>query len=296
MSEQAVVFGDADGLVGVVTDPPTADRSAVECKPCPAVILFGAGFIHRVGPNRLNVKLARRLAARGFTVLRFDLAGFGDSAPTSLPLAESAMRDTIAAMDFLAASRGAREFLLVGLCSGAACALYAAWRDRRVVGAALLNPRPRHSGLFARLHQRCVVRKYRQLGLSDPASFLQTVAWKGSLKKAWRIGRAAAGIARGGTNQDDGMQEIASVAAKLHAMAERGVRFLVVASEWDQAWDYVELIRAEAHFAPRLPEEIAVHAVAGADHTFTLERLQQSLFAAIDDWSGTWTPALAQRG
>jgi hypothetical protein len=141
-----------------------------------------------------------------------------------------------------------------------------------------------------------VVRKYRQLGLSDPASFVQTVAWKGSLKKAWRIGRTAAGIAHGGATQDDGMQEIASVAAKLQAMAEGGVRFLIVASEWDQAWDYVELIRGDAQFARAAPEAIAVRSIAGADHTFTLESQQQSLFAAIDDWSSAWTPALAQRG
>src|SRR5262249_60034136 len=43
-------------------------------------------------------------------------------------------------MDVLAASRGARRFLLAGICSGADSALSAAAQDERVAGAALIEP------------------------------------------------------------------------------------------------------------------------------------------------------------
>jgi hypothetical protein len=46
--------------------------------------MFNMGANHRIGPRRINVKLARVLAARGVSSLRFDLGGVGDSeTPTS---------------------------------------------------------------------------------------------------------------------------------------------------------------------------------------------------------------------
>ena len=63
--EMVVRFGDAESLVGIVTLPSAPTNST-------AVVLLNAGVIHRVGPHRMNVQLARRLAARGFTALRFD--------------------------------------------------------------------------------------------------------------------------------------------------------------------------------------------------------------------------------
>ena len=76
--ERAVLIGAQPGMVGVETRPLGNDggeRAAV------AAILLGAGLVHRVGPNRLTVRLARRLAARGIASVRFDHRGIGDSAP-----------------------------------------------------------------------------------------------------------------------------------------------------------------------------------------------------------------------
>src|SRR5689334_20064244 len=70
-AENAIVFGGDVRLVGIVTTPAEtrADRTGV--------ILLNAGVVHRVGPNRLYVTLARRLAQAGLTVLRFDHSGIG---------------------------------------------------------------------------------------------------------------------------------------------------------------------------------------------------------------------------
>ena len=56
MTETAVLFGPRQTLVGVLTDP-----GAPAPPDRPAIILLNAGRIHHVGPNRLHVKLARRL-------------------------------------------------------------------------------------------------------------------------------------------------------------------------------------------------------------------------------------------
>jgi len=75
MREEAVLFGKTRSLVGIITDPHTV----VNAHNHPAIVLLNAGVLHRVGPNRLYVKIARKLASAGFVVLRFDLSGIGDS-------------------------------------------------------------------------------------------------------------------------------------------------------------------------------------------------------------------------
>ncbi|MGA8008355.1 MAG: alpha/beta hydrolase, partial [Thiomonas sp.] len=57
----------------------TFPASGTASPPPFGVLLFNAGVIHRVGAHRVNVKLARALAADGIATLRCDLHGMGDS-------------------------------------------------------------------------------------------------------------------------------------------------------------------------------------------------------------------------
>ncbi len=75
MKEEALRFGPNGSLIGIVTDPSEEERG----KNLPAFLLLNAGHLHRVGPNRHYVSIARKLSAMGFTVLRFDFSGIGDS-------------------------------------------------------------------------------------------------------------------------------------------------------------------------------------------------------------------------
>lgn len=131
MRERALEFGDPATLVGVWTEPDPEIRGER-----PAVLLLNAGILHRVGPSRMNVRLARALADQGFPCLRFDFSGIGDSPsrPDSLPFEESSVREIRAAMDHLEETRGVDRFVLFGLCSGADAALHGAVADERVVG------------------------------------------------------------------------------------------------------------------------------------------------------------------
>src|SRR5690606_31730993 len=99
------------------------------------VVILSAGIIHRVGPNRLHVELARALSAAGCTSLRFDLSGIGDSEKRSdgLPPLDASLADIREAADWLQATRGVDQLILVGLCSGADQGLIYAGGDPRVV-------------------------------------------------------------------------------------------------------------------------------------------------------------------
>ena len=105
------------------------------------MVLLNPGLLHRVGPNRTYVKLARALAAEGYTVVRFDFSGHGDSRPRAdhLPYVQSAPAEAREAMDWLARHRDAQHFVLIGHCAGAGIGLLAARDDRRVAGAVLIN-------------------------------------------------------------------------------------------------------------------------------------------------------------
>ncbi|KAB2882946.1 MAG: hypothetical protein F9K40_23225, partial [Kofleriaceae bacterium] len=139
--ERAMALGAEANLIGILSGPalPAASPSRT---PRPVVIFLNAGVLHRVGPHRLHVNLARRLAARGISSLRLDLSGIGDSrsVPGSLSFRQSAVADTRAAMDQLGAELGARRFILFGLCSGADNALATAEVDPRVTGIIVLDP------------------------------------------------------------------------------------------------------------------------------------------------------------
>ena len=114
MREEAVCLGENGSLVGVVTLPPAKPKSDI------AFVLLNAGLIHRVGPKRLYVRLARALASLGFIVLRFDLSGLGDSdyRRDDLPEEESVRRDVRQAMDFLNQEKDVKGFVLMGICAG----------------------------------------------------------------------------------------------------------------------------------------------------------------------------------
>jgi uncharacterized protein len=138
MKCEPVVFANADGLklFGIVHHP-DSDKA----RPTP-IILLSPGIKSRVAPHRLYVKLARRLAAMGFRVLRFDFSGLGDSEGlvNEATAAEfygtvqlgRYVSDTRAAMDWMEKEYGASRFILAGLCGGAITGLLAGANDGRV--------------------------------------------------------------------------------------------------------------------------------------------------------------------
>lgn len=137
MKETACRFGATQSLIGVMTQP----QAAVEVRAHPAVILLNAGIIHRVGPHRLYVRIARQLATAGFVVLRFDLSGIGDSTVRHdhPPYEASAIRETQEAMNFVNATTGVQRFILMGICGGADNAMRVIQHDRRIVAAVLMD-------------------------------------------------------------------------------------------------------------------------------------------------------------
>jgi hypothetical protein len=134
MRERVVTFGPGGILVGIMTEPDEPPpRGSV-------VVMSNVGLNHRVGPQRVWVELARRLAKRGIPSLRFDIAGLGDSAPRTELLSDidRSVLDLEEAINWLA-GKGFERFELVSLCSGVDNAHRVAVRDPRVKTAVFLD-------------------------------------------------------------------------------------------------------------------------------------------------------------
>ncbi len=149
--ERVVRFGKTASLVGILCEP-----DGERAPDAPAIVMLNSGILHRAGASRLYVKFARALAGRGFTSLRFDFSGIGDSEPRrdALRFEESAIVEAREAMDHLEQSRGSRRFVLIGLCSGSDMAHAVALADERVTGIAHLDAYVYRTWKFYLTHYR----------------------------------------------------------------------------------------------------------------------------------------------
>jgi dienelactone hydrolase len=275
MKERAVLFGATKSLSGVLTEPSGGAPGA------PAALLLSAGYMHRVGPNRLYVAIARRLAAAGIPVLRFDHSGLGESAARhdGMPLKESVLAEGIEAMNFLAESGIANRFVPMGLCWGGENAQRLAHADPRVVAAALIDG-------FAYRTFGYHARKYARHALAA-GSWRRLFARAGAVLRRRAAARHGAAFERnpGGV---DFVREFPPRAAYLNEMRSilgRGVELSLIFTGGGMA----EFYNHSRQFGEAFPElrahpRIRLEFMKLADHTFTIRSQQEALLASLSAW------------
>ncbi len=274
--EQAFLLGPRQSLVGILTEP--ADPQAGENRP--TFVILNAGIIHRVGPSRMNVLLARALASAGHDVLRFDLSGLGDSEPRPDGLApfEAALADVREAIDWLETRRGARSIVLVGLCSGADHSLLYGGRDRRVRGLILIDPSTPRT-------RRYYVRHY------GPRLIRPSVWFNVVLGRHLRVRRLAARLAGRGDpatyRPDLQSPEVHAILESAYRAAlDQGVRLLMVfTSGLEHRLNYREQV-LDAFPDVAFGDRLRLEYLQGADHTFTSEVHRSRLIGIATEWAG----------
>lgn len=127
--EEVIHIGD-DGQFGLLTRARSVPKGI-------CVVLLNAGLIHRTGPQRLHVELARSLAACGYDAFRFDLPGIGDAALAS---AQSPQQVLDRVFDLVLARTGAGGLIVGGICSAADLGWRVALQEDRVRGLLLIDP------------------------------------------------------------------------------------------------------------------------------------------------------------
>ena len=271
MKERPVWFGATKSLSGILTEPPGGGAGR------PAVLLLNAGLLHHVGPNRLYVTLARRLAAAGLPVLRFDYSGLGESEPRrdELSLVESMLAEGRAAMDFLEASGVADRFVPMGLCAGAENAQRLARDDARVVGGVLIDG-------YAYRTPGYHLRRYARHLLSGRS-------WRRLVTRG--RGRSRAATAAPADRNPGGVDFVRefpprqTCLAELRRILSREVELLLVFTGGGMA----EFYNHPRQFAETFPSlrghaRLRVEFMGLADHTFTLRSHQDAVLESIDAW------------
>ena len=228
MTETSFAFGPDGGLVGTLTQP----EGTSSVVPTLGLVLFNAGVVHRVGPHRLNVKIARQAARMGVPALRFDLHGQGDSAraSSSLGYVEQVLADLGCAMQELGSRSGVERFAILGFCSGAATALRIALVDPRVASVLLYDG-------FAYPTLRSRLRRYlmriRQHGIAYAVggwlrrSVVQALGHSRRLLRALRRGSRGASTNAGSSPGSFGRRELVEA---LNTLVSRGVHITVLHS------------------------------------------------------------------
>jgi len=292
MNESVLRFGDNDSLIGIYT-PGTTPATTPGKRP--GIVLVNSGVVHRVGPNRLYVNIARQLAAAGYPVLRFDLSAIGDSSPRSdsLSFEKSAISETSAAMAALGVRSGASGFILCGICSGADIAFLTTRDNPAVVGAVLINGRGLHgvtddsgdaieASLDSTLSAGISARYLWKSALFNPDSWRKLLG--GQVKHLELLSVVGQQLLRPFACRDRTPECAPGLRAAFHAVLDRGVKLLVVYSEGDPSLDYMKLMFGKEMKKIAACQNFAEIHLPGADHTFTPRHSRNELIAALRNW------------
>ena len=275
-------LGPEGQLVGIVSRLSSAlvrPTTLSSAEPGPALVILNAGVLHRVGPHRLHVTLARRIAAIGLASLRLDLGGIGDSIASSdaASFRESAVADTRAAMTGLGELVGARRFVLFGVCSGADNSIATALADDRVTGIILVDPPtyPTRRGQLRHLMRRITKRG----SLRELARTALDVAARELRQAAVRYGRHPVDAP---VSEGRELPPVAVFGDQLTRLVDRGVRIFAIYSgihgaRYNDADQLFELF-------PALRGRLDPGYFPTANHTFTELATQAELLDAVTGW------------
>lgn len=276
MRERVCQFGPEANLVGILCEPAESELSSA----LPVLIMLNAGLIHRVGPHRMSVDLARKLAGLGIRSLRFDKGDHGDSTESAGGQSEDdrAFSDVKSAMDFLEQKNLGQSFVLFGLCSGADDSFAVALRDSRVVGTVQLDG---HGYWSFWSH---VV--YYAPRICRPRSLFNF--FRRSLSKSLRSSGVDSLTAQWSLRRPFGEQR--EVERGIQSLVNRGMEMLyfysgAVEYYYNYAGQYFQMFKG---LDPK--ERIKVVYYSNVDHTYSFAEDRGRMFAALAEWyvSRSW--------
>lgn len=287
MIEKIVRFGDKKSLIGVVTEPVDKNKSK------PAFIFVNSGLIHRIGPFRAYVWASRELTNIGFTAMRMDLSGKGESPARrgGGSHKENVIQDLNQAMDFLQESRGIEHFVICGICTGADNSYVGGFNDERVMGIVPIDgyayrtfgyyknhyaPRIFNMDTWCRFFKRKL-----GLGAKQPLQMEDSRA-KNSQAKSDKLKDEQPTYEPKFRMMFPPKQEFVE---NMQRVLERGTKLLIIyTGGWAMFYNYERQFKDAF---PKLAEAPGVEVSFNprSDHTFILKHDRQNLINLLCDWA-----------
>ena len=270
------------------------------------IVLINAGPTDRAGPHRLYIKLARRLSAMGYPVLRFDPRGTGESQGYCSAVVETKpmieffsiitqglwVPDTRMAIDHMISQTGCRSVILAGHCGGALTAL-AAGHDHAAVSALILSGTPvtasAMTGDVADLPEEILkrdsilyVRK-----LLRPSAWLRFLSFRTDYRVLgavlWARIRDRLGTPRKDASRDRGRKLSPWFLRPFEAARRNNKPMLFVYGDSDYLWrEFESNFLASVEGAARSGFQLVV--IENSNHNMTERVWQETAFGAITAW------------
>jgi hypothetical protein len=275
MREESFCFGPARNLPGTLTIPDGGNERRV------GLVLFNSGVIHRVGPHRLNVRIARALSRAGFASLRFDLSSVGDGspAPRARTFEAQAIDDLRLAIDAVCERTGVGAVAIYGICSGAVQAFEAARVDRRVAGLFLQDG-------FAFPTAKTHVRRFTLPLLTEPSRVLRAIVRRLHRSPTGDAPDAPRAVGSGADAPPAGSAgwTPAEFALALDELAARGTRVRLLSTG-----SILDLYNYPGQFAERVPVRsdpsiVRCDFAPDIDHTVSNAHARRALLGRIEAW------------
>ena len=278
-SEQVVVFAaEEERLLGIVTMP----EVPIDC----GVLMIVGGPQSRVGSHRQFLLLSRYLAAEGYSSLRFDYRGMGDSGGDARDF-ESVSKDIEAAVNaFLLACPAVKRIVLWGLCDAASAALLylQASNDARVAGVTLLNPWVRSEASLAQTH----IKHYYGQRLLQREFWVKLLSGKMQVLKAVYGLLSTAQLARG--TRTPRQRESQSFQDRMAEGLKQfpGKVLLILSGQDYTAKEFLEFVGSNAVWSSLMGDEkINRVDIPDADHTFSSSAQRSAVEVETLKWLGS---------
>lgn len=252
MKESVFSFGEKNALTGVWCEPAAPRPGA------PPVLFWNVGVQHHVGPYRIWVDLARRLAELGFRSLRFDLGNMGDSGVTGQPPAA----DVTAAINAACKRLGTSKVALIGFCSSVDQLHEVGLADERAA---------------AMIYVEGYAYRTRRYWARYPLRFLSTVRWQKRIatRMKWtRLFDKTAGVmdaveVEGGAGAmfDRRYPEPEQYVADLRRLSQRGTKVLLLYAGLDSSFAHPEQLH-DLTGGRGLGDDVKLVFMGGVDHIF----------------------------
>lgn len=297
MKEEIIEWGNNSSCSGILTY-----RENIEYRSSFCAVFLNAGLIHSVGPNRMYVRIARKLADAGFHCFRFD---FAETKVTGGKSRDEAVIDQIMGVfDAVCDKTKINQFVLIGMCSGAEDAFRTALRDERVVGLSLIDgiyqDKLLLQDIFVKASQKTAVRYYKK-------NVFSLSRWKkviggdsqlfslANVQSAYRMGKNYLKRQTDSPKKNDikpMVEEDVFPIDDWETLLARGVNMYLIFCEGGIAIDVFSLTVAKQLNTHKSNHALKIELINDVDHTFTPVWAQDLLIQRILGWVETaWASA-----